>query len=255
MAVFSILLVLMMQFFSGARTLWTANEKRAMIHSDAAAALDLMTTLLQSTFLTTDTSGNDQTPFEISATNSLRNGNAGLGDDYMIVFVSNSLMDILNGGSIRYLGLARDTPNPQTPGVTNNTLYLKVFSDEEETFSDCFYEWAGSITSKNAALTEIKTKMRGFSRKADSKKCKPILRNVTGLKFTPLKHDLTDGALTTPPAAIRIELSLMENEQRIREYQALLTPEKQKEFKEQHEYTFRRTVWLGRRDAAKNDQI
>ena len=52
MAVFSILLVLMMQFFSGARTLWTANEKRAAIYADATVAMDLMSQLLQSTFYT-----------------------------------------------------------------------------------------------------------------------------------------------------------------------------------------------------------
>ena len=258
MAVFSILLVLMMQFFSGARTLWTANEKRSVIYSDAATALDLMTTLLQSTFCTDDGGGNDQTPFEVSASNSLRAGDAGDGDDYSIVFVSNSLMDVLQGGSVRYLGICRDTPDPATQGVKNNALYLKVFSDEERDFSSCFYEWSGSVHDKASALTLIKNAMRGFSRKGDSKKCKPILRNVTGLKITPLEFEqnapykLKEAVASNwnrTPVAILLELSLMENENVIKTYQSLSNQEKE-DFRKQHEYTFRRTVWIGKRDAA-----
>ena len=59
MAVFSVLLLIMMQFFSGARTLWTANEKRSAIYADATVAMDLMSQLLQSTVYNSD----NGTPF------------------------------------------------------------------------------------------------------------------------------------------------------------------------------------------------
>lgn len=257
MVVFSILLVLIMQFFSGARTLWTANEKRAAIYSDAAAAMDLMATLLHSTFCFDDKADppTDQTPFEIaSSASSLRGGSSTVtGNDGMIVFLSNSLMDLSSGSSIRYLSFSRDTPDPAPADVTNNVLYLKVYSDQEKDFSDCFYEWAGSVSDKDSALGVIKSAMKGFSRKSDSKKCKPVLRNVTGLKFVPLKIDGTEltaaADLKKTPAAIRIELSIMENEDAVRKYQSL-SGTAQTEFKEQNEYTFRRTVWLGKRDAA-----
>ena len=50
MAVFSILLLLMLQFFSGAQTIWRGMEKRNEIYANARIAMDLMTTHLQNTF-------------------------------------------------------------------------------------------------------------------------------------------------------------------------------------------------------------
>jgi hypothetical protein len=41
----------------------------------------------------------------------------------------------------------------------------------------------------------------------------------------------------------------MENENVIKTYQSLSNQEKE-DFRKQHEYTFRRTVWIGKRDAA-----
>ena len=48
------------------------------------------------------------------------------------------------------------------------------------------------------------------------------------------------------PAGIEIELSLMENEQTVKDYQAL-DASKRNDFRSTNEYTFRRTVWLGDR--------
>ena len=79
---------------------------------------------------------------------------------------------------------------------------------------------------------------------------KVVLRNVTGLKFTPVDHKgqmIYGSNCNDLPAGIEIELSLMENEQTIRDYQALTTTAERNEFRLKNEYTFRRTVWLGDR--------
>ena len=50
MAVFSILLLLMLQFFSGAQRIWHGMEKRNEIYANARIAMDLITTHLQNTY-------------------------------------------------------------------------------------------------------------------------------------------------------------------------------------------------------------
>ena len=234
MAVFSILLVLMMQFFSGARTLWTANEKRSVVYSDASVALDLMSTLLQSTYCTFDNAGNNQTLFEISS-----------GKD-KIYFVSNSRMD-LSGGSIRYLSFQR---TKQEDDLGDNILVLTVFNDSDKDFPGYFYEFnVGNDNSPPKVREKLRDKLKvGSWDSGTPSNVKILLRNVTGLEFTPIKEDGSQGELTTTPFAIRIKLTLMESEAQLREWAKITDANLKSDFQKEHEYTFERTVWLGKRD-------
>ena len=155
MAVFSILLVLMMQFFSGARTLWTANEKRAAIYADATVAMDLMSQLLQSTFYNSD----GGTPFAITgipaADNTSTPRESGTisdtnidGWNSRIYFISNSPLELSKGGSVRYLSFQRKTDSSVT-GVTRNVLELLVFSDSHQR---CKAAEGRSIAGADAAV-------------------------------------------------------------------------------------------------------
>ena len=262
MAVFSILLVLMMQFFSGARTLWTANEKRAAIYADATVAMDLMSQLLQSTFYNSD----GGTPFAITGIpepddtaaprqpGTISNTNID-GWNSRIYFISNSPMELSKGGSVRYLSFQRKT-DTSVAGVTRNVLELLVFSDSSAAnlhFDQCFHPF-GLDVAPNGRLDQARTHLTNtvFADATPllAKERKIVLRNVTGLKFTPVDHkgQMIYGAdCYDLPAGIEIELSLMENEQTIRDYQALPTEDARKEFRLKNEYTFRRTVWLGDR--------
>ena len=73
------------------------------------------------------------------------------------------------------------------------------------------------------------------------------------LHMVPIEGKIIYGNCDDLPAGIEIELSLMENEQKIREYQALKADDKdslkklREEFRLKNEYTFRRTVLLGDR--------
>ena len=282
MAVFSILLVLMMQFFSGARTLWTANEKRAAIYADATVAMDLMSQLLQSTFYNepvavTNGSGviteyKGGTPFAIrgipAAENSAPDRPNTISDTNVdgwnskIYFVSNSPLELSKGGSVRYLSFQRKTDASDTT-VTRNVLELSVFSDssvEDLKFDQCFAPFGPDVSSENK-VDEARDYLLTVFRRVlhpclSNKERKVVLRNVTGLKFTPINYrgKKIDGEeCNVLPAGIEIELSLMENEQTIRDYQALKADDEsdlkklREEFRLKNEYTFRRTVWLGDR--------
>lgn len=275
MAVFSILLVLMMQFFSGARTLWTANEKRAAIYADATVAMDLMSQLLQSTFYSEPvavingsgviTEYNGGTPFAITGIPATDNtstprqpgtiNDANIdGWNSKIYFVSNSPLELSKGGSVRYLSFQRKTDSSVT-GVTRNVLELLVFSDSSAQnlhFDQCFHPF-GLDVAPNDKLDQARTHLTNtvFADTTPllAKERKIVLRNVTGLKFTPVDHkgQMIYGANCYDlPAGIEIELSLMENEQTIRDYQALASGDRN-DFRLKNEYTFRRTVWLGDR--------
>ena len=246
MAVFSILLTLMMQFFSGARTLWTANEKRSVVYSDASVALDLMSTLLQSTYCTLDSAGNNQTLFEIEKSS---------GND-KIYFVSNSRMD-LSGGSIRYLSFQRteQVREQNEPNLGDNILVLKVFNDSDKDFPGYFYEFnVGKDNSSETVRGKLKTKLTvdSLPKSSTPSDVKILLRNVTGLEFTPIKEDGSEGNmsedLTKTPLAIKIKLTLMESEARLREWAKITDSTLKSDFQKEHEYTFERTVWLGKRD-------
>ena len=245
MAVFSILLVLMLQFFSGARTLWTANEKRAGIYSDASIAMDLMALLLQGSFY--DDEGG--TPFKIAeapCTNNMSNANS------KIYFASSSDM-MLSGGkdkAVRYVSFQRG-------GADRNILQLRVFSsrDTDKHFDQCFFPFGNDVGGNlDGATTHVVNKLNEFT---DPQHVQPVLHNVMGLKFTPMyivnngswkiEKSYAESSHTSFPVAVEIELILAANEQEAIAYNKLTDSAEKSEFLLQKGYTFRRIVRLGDR--------
>ena len=278
MVVFSILLMLMIQFFSGARTLWVANEKRSTIYADASIALDLMTELLHSTYFFIQEDVNpkvNHTPFLIHHEESAPDSSDA---NHMIVFLSDSMRNLSSGGSLRYLCFQRgNDPSSSVGDDNNNVLYLKVFGDAEgDAFASCMYPFVpydgggkgkhdGQLEGENGIRKFLYKRMKStdFTPTASdlkSNRVKPILRNVVGLKFTPIivsgverkkesgdykENNFYTGIKTNQTlVGIEIELSLMENERKIADWR---DSNFNSDFKTQNEYTFRRTVWLGQR--------
>lgn len=290
MAVFSILLTLMLQFFSGARTLWTANEKRASVYADASIALDLMANLLQTTYLNrkepvwaagggAPVPPENQTPFLIKR-DSAAPANSGSND--RIFFISELPGgSLLSGGAIRFLSFQRGD-DPDNTGK-NNVLYLKVLCDAEGLdFSSCNdlaplvkddskfeKEHDGTLSGSNKVQnflydlmtnhSEFKLQANGGSSDDQKRRVKPVLRNVTGLKFIPIylegsaikKDTGTDDYTGIYPAAagktlvgIEIELSLMPSEAVVNDWESKSFDN---DFRISNEFTFRRTVWFGHR--------
>ena len=287
MAVFSILLTLMLQFFSGARTLWTANEKRASVYADASIALDLMANLLQTTYLNrkepvlaagggTLVPPENQTPFLIKRDLAAPD-NSGSND--RIFFISELPGgNLLSGGAIRFLSFQRGD-DPDNTGK-NNVLYLKVLCDAEGLdFSSCndlaplagedskfSKEHNGTLEGIRNFLYDLMTNHSGFKLQADGgssddqkRRVKPVLRNVTGLKFIPIYLEGSDikkdtgtddytgiylAAAGKTLVGIEIELSLMPNEAVVNDW---ASKSFDNDFRISNEFTFRRTVWLGHR--------
>ena len=242
MAVFSILLTLMVQFFSSARTLWTANEKRTAVYADASIAMDLMSMLLQTTFYT-----EGGTPFEITnAPASSSAARPGSGWNSNLMFVSKSGMD-LDGGAVRYLRFQRG-PAASPPAVDlTNVLQLRIFCDDDTGFPQCFQPFGVDVGENESGARSF---IQNFLNGAPASRVKPILRNVTGLKFLPVdcNGEAVYGATCTrTPAGIEIELSLMPDEAAAREWAAMAAGTDKDNFRTKNEYTFRRTVWLGDR--------
>ena len=293
MAVFSILLTLMLQFFSGARTLWTANEKRASVYADASIALDLMANLLQTTYLSktepvlaagggTSVPPENQTPFLIKRATPAP-ANSGSNDR---IFFNSELPggELLSGGAIRFLSFQRGD-DPDNTGK-NNVLYLKVLSDEEGVvFSSC-NDLAeldkndskislneghdGSLEKVRDFLHDLMTTNKEFQLKKDAassneqkRRVKPILRNVTGLKFIPIYLDNSGstaeiqkdtgnenytGIYTVDNKktfiGVEIELSLMPSEAVVNDWESRNFDN---DFRISNEFTFRKTVWFGHR--------
>lgn len=50
MAIFAIIMLMMLQFFSGAQKIWADSERKNDLYGDARTAMDLMATMLQSTY-------------------------------------------------------------------------------------------------------------------------------------------------------------------------------------------------------------
>lgn len=286
MAVFSILLTLMLQFFSGARTLWTANEKRASVYADASIALDLMANLLQTTYLNRKepvfpvtgsvTPPENQTPFLIKRDSAAPDDSS---SNNRIFFISELPGgSLLSGGAIRFLSFQRGD-DPDNTGK-NNVLYLKVLCDAEGLdFSSCNdlaplagneskfgKEHNGTLEGIRNFLYDLMTNHSGFKLQAGGgssddhkRRVKPILRNVTGLKFIPIylegsdiKKDTGDADYTGIYLAtegktlvgIEIELSLMPSEAVVNDW---ASKSFDNDFRISNEFTFRRTVWFGHR--------
>ena len=270
MAVFSVLLVIIMQFFSGARTLWTANEKRAAMYTDASVALDLMANLLQGTYCTTGpVAGSTPVQMENKTVFELVSNS---GKD-KLYFVTNSPMELAGGGSVRYLSFQRGTDPAAVAGAADNVLYLRIFNDKNYLLSNgqpllanCFHEFAtplpGSwpagwngptvLSTRLEALEVVKYALDNIP-VSNQDYCKPVLRNVTGLSFKLLGGDGKETAdKTTPPAGIEISLSLMPDETLIKTWQDMAGGTEKDDFKLKNEVVFHRTVWLTDRAYVRN---
>ena len=269
MAVFSILLTLMVQFFASARTLWTANEKRTSVYADASIAMNLMATLLQTTFYT-----EGGMPFLITDVPEDKDAApSATGWNSTLMFVSNSDMKLSDSGTVRYLMFKRGTGahNDANPDNRPTVLQLRIFCDKDTNFSQCFQPFGVSPSPLNGQEDGARDCVNAFlsNTATDAAHLKPILRNVTGLKIIPVNCEgrvvypktsqsdrkgvvYDDNAVPkdrkciSTPVGVEIELSLMADQATAEEWAGKTGTDKD-DFRTKNEYTFRRTVWLGDR--------
>lgn len=235
LAIFSGLLLLMMQFFSGAQRVWNAAEQKNGLYADARVAMELCSTLLQTTFY-----AEGGVPFVIArdtAPNDFKD---------KLYFASQTKMNLKGNNEIRFVSFQRK----------DNKLFLNVWGDDQNSalFSYCFppYDSAGTIKNLDDAIAEVKLALdAGRSQKIE------LLDNVTGFRVIPFKRDslalagtsiITANEMKQIPYLVEIQLTLMnkKNFELWQEIQAV-NPTKANEFRQQHEYTFRRAIFIGDR--------
>lgn len=214
MTVFSILLLLMLQFFSGAQKMWTSTEKRNELYADARIAMDLMTSLIQSSVAI-----HDNIPFVIPSSK----------DELYLVTKS----PINLGGDAETLALVVFYLK------NNNELYIKRLVNTDPNF-EFFFRPFGST----GAATDFATLADQFpnlkSAGVDEDK---VLSNVISLTFNKIPSSSSDNR----PLAIEIKLSLMDafNFDLWKNGSTAV----QQTLEERHLYTFSRIVYLDKIDS------
>lgn len=108
MAVFSLMMLLMMQFFTDTQKLWSRSEDKANMYADARVAMDLMSSALQSVYYQ-ESSGQGQHSY------------------HQEIFLFSATQDSNNAGGIRFpVNLSRNSPlYPSSP--TGHTDFAKPF--------------------------------------------------------------------------------------------------------------------------------
>ena len=280
MSVFSLLLVLMMQFFSGAQKIWVSTEEKNNLYADARVAMDLIATFLQGTYFSQGGSGGNSAatdthkgvPFVIEN---------GTSEKAEIYFPTQTQMDLIeNAGEIVFVTFQRGETNSTTPANDrSNELRMAILSDSPDDnasvgdFSLLFPPYNSATTgvgfaNRNAAETRIKELLQDkIKEKIDSydpdkteyhNQCIILLDNVTAFRIIPMKTEKFKSATSTDdkgeddlsqiPFLVEIQLSLMDKKsyelwKELKDSNA----ERAKEFRLQHEHTFSRTVYLGDR--------
>lgn len=227
LGIFSILLVLFMQFFSGMRLSWTNSEKRSEISSNVRIAMDMLSTLLSATYYSTASlySGAEgQFPFQITPGAANRPGK--------MYFAVKTNIDLPGSSPIRFIGV--QVPNVSEPfnvtGAGLYKLYLTVLSNDSSTnngdvYPRYFPEFLDGSNPPNelsaaAALGNLRTNLNTKLQGSSNHKIE-LLRNVTDFRITAYNYDgaalspTSDGTETgvfCVPGAVEIQISVLKDE-------------------------------------------
>lgn len=168
MGIFSILLVLFMQFFSGMRLAWTNTEKRTSLHGDVRIAMDMLSALIGTAYYSSaSTFSGEEGHFPFLADQSA----ARPGKLYFACKAPASL-DLPGTNPIRFIGV--QVPNrDETFGLTDTDLLYKLYvtvlsndasannGDVYPRFSPEFLNDSNEEIAPSAALTALKTNLNG----------------------------------------------------------------------------------------------
>ncbi len=277
MAVFSLLLVMVMSFFSGAQKLVSGNGQNNDVFADARVAMDLMATMLSSTYYEGGAN------YAISKDGEIVPIETGSGENTKEVggFLFNRRGKIdTTTGEPSYEMFFAVKPNPNcdffmqdyvssgNPMDRRSVYFVRFFRDDNKLFISylrpdysSYYklfppyqkhnnsgvlDWT---SARNDIIDEMKT---SFMKKQE------ILNNVVGLNFIFYKaiekspgiekyenQESVYDALT-PPYMIEIQLSLLTQNQ-MKEYETISDKDKdkKKEYQLLNRRTFTRRVYLG----------
>lgn len=228
MVVFTILLGLMLQFFSGAQKMWTGMEKKNHLYANARIAMDTMATLLQ-----TMRAVEDGLPFMFDGTSPNYN---------KLAFMTQTDIKLGPSATTNYnyqdslflVSLSRNTTNdtlevtsyyqPNTGTVSDG--YCKYFRPTA-TGSTRFYSSQSNIGADMLTPPGLGTAQQNT---------RVLLEYVTGLSFRPIQTTSNDN----PPMGVEITLSMMSKE----DYDVWVSAGRPDILRQNSEYTFKRVVFF-----------
>ena len=249
MAVFSVMLLLMMQFFSGAQRIWVSTEQKNNLYADARVAMDLISTFLQGTYFTqggstgsaADSADSQGIPFIITAGDGdgITSTPSATDTQYgKIYFPTQTQMDLIeNAGKVVFATFQRG----RSKDGVDNELRMAVLTDstDENTsglnFNLLFPPYSSDNPTGYQSRTQVKGKVMDaldakIKKDIDStdknktqakQQCIVLLDNVTSFKLVPIKKgsigetendggDLSEDNLEEIPFIVEIQLSLMD---------------------------------------------
>ena len=223
MGVFSVLLVIFMQFFSGMRLAWTNTEKRTDVHGNVRIAMDMLSALIGTVYYSSASTYSGQVghfPFLADQTSS-RPGK--------LYFASKTDYDLPGTNPIRFIGV--QVPNAtEAFGLTATSpfdvstdpfyrLYVTVLSNDASTnngdvyprFSPEFLDDSNNEIAPSAALTALQTNLNG-KLAAESSHRIELLKYVTDFQVRAYDEKgvaYSDAQLKCVPYAIEVRISIL----------------------------------------------
>lgn len=198
MGVFSILVMVLMQFFTGAQKIWVGTENKNESYADARAAMNLMANLLQNNFYSAGEDMEGRTPFQI-----LHNNSAEISDK--IYFVTQSPLTVVPDTkyNLSFIAIQRDK------------TALKILGSSDGIGAASFV--SNILDTKNNTWDNLFTQADQYPNKA------VVIDRVTNIKFFPGKLNGNsiswfetisnpDQRVRGVPEVIRIELTVIDKE-------------------------------------------
>lgn len=271
MGVFIIIVGLLLQFFTGARRMWTHMEQRNNIYADARVTMEIMSTLLQNAFYT-----DGGVPFVITMSKSGTGANE-FGDDgydsrkYKIYFATQTLQN-LPGGKLKYVTFQLGNGSTDSGGTgEKHQLKLGVFSSEDENFEAYFPPYGlGAIQTFEDASSGVVSKLNDSLKNntTGEKYSSVIASHITSFQIIPYLRDTGSSSygLRVPSSAdepadvftgdvssgftfkqmpflIELKLTMLSPEDF--NIWRQLSPTERDDFRKEREYTFTRAVYIG----------
>ena len=259
LGIFSILLVLFMQFFSGMRLAWTNTEKRTAVHGDVRIAMDMLSTLIGTVYYSSASTYSGEAghfPFLADQTTT-RPGK--------LYFASKTDYDLPGTNPIRFIGV--QVPNAgETFGLTDTNLYynlyVTVLSNDASTnngdvyprFSPEFLDGSNNEIAPSAALTLLQANLNG-KLAAESSHRIELLKYVTDFQVRAYNEEgaaYSDTLLKCVPYMIELRISVLSEE----DFKSWVTlkggaggaetaENKAKKFRLERQTTFSRRIYIG----------
>ena len=254
----SLIMMLLLQLFSGAQKIWTASEKTNNVYTDARVAMELMADLLNTVQFShgeNDAGERDKTKDMIF---SLDTEGGTDKDSCCIVFAAKPARDLpMKNSTTRFISFRRGSGDESG---TKGKLFMVIYSDKnnEKTFLSYFpaYKTLGNRTAaRNSLETQLKNLVNNYSSSDDGENefCQVIAENVVAFKLTAYtldnsgelkkKDDAAD--IAEPPYMIEMQLTLLDPDSYARWDE--LSGDAKKDYLDQHKRTFTRNVFIGNR--------